>query len=96
MKLILITYSAGIDAEVMDILQKCGVESYTKWPNVQGKGKSSGPHLGDHIWPRLNNALAVGVADDKVGSILTAVRELRAKLGSEGVKAFVLGVEEVT
>ena len=96
MKLIMIAYSRSVDEEIMEILQANSVEGYTKWTRVLGKGKSSGPHLGDHVWPKLNNVLAVAVPDDKVTPVLSGVREMRERIASEGVKAFVLDIEEAT
>jgi nitrogen regulatory protein PII len=96
MKLILVSYGAGLESNITDLLSRRGVKNYTKWTGVQGRGVSGGPHLGDHMWPTLNNVLAIVVADDKVEAVLSGVRTMRDNLGSEGVKAFVLNVEQVT
>ncbi|MCX5702181.1 MAG: transcriptional regulator [Candidatus Omnitrophica bacterium] len=95
MKLILITYNEAIDDEVSEVLGHCGLEYYTKWQRVLGKGKLSGSHLGTSVWPGQNNVLAVVCEDDKIKTLLCCIRDLRKKLGKEGIKAFVLPVEEV-
>jgi len=95
-KLILLSYGADVESSVNDLLSRRGVKNYTKWTNVQGRGVSGGPHLGNDMWPKLNNVLAIVVEDDGVEPVLSGVRKMRANLGSEGVKAFVLNVEQIT
>lgn len=92
----MISYNQAIDGEVMGVLSRCGMENYTKWTMVQGKGKTGGTHLGTEVWPSLNNVLFCAVEENKVKSCLECVKDLRGKLGKEGIKAFVLNLEDVT
>lgn len=94
--MILIAYNEAVDEEVMDILAANSVEGFTKWTKVLGTGRTSGPHLGTHVWPKANNVLAACTEDEVAASILQAVRRLRQSLGQEGVKAFLVPVEAVT
>ena len=96
MKLVLIAYNEAIDGEVIEVLRQCGGDAYTKWTKALGQGSSSGPHLGSHVWPKHNNVLAVVVSDETARRLLDKVRELRESLGREGIKAFLLPVEDVT
>jgi len=96
MKLILIAYNEAIDEEVMATLTTLSVERYTKWTKVHGKGRTSEPHLLSHVWPKANIVLAVCVADEAAAELMQAVRELRKRLGREGVKAFSVPVAECT
>jgi len=96
MKMLLIAYNEAIDGEVMDLLNANSVEGFTKWTKVLGKGKTSGPHLSTHVWPKANNVLAICIEDEKAKSILDGVRELRKSIGSEGLKGFVMPLETVT
>lgn len=96
MKIVLIAYNEALDGKVEGILKKCETDGFTKWTRVYGKGQSSGPHLGTHVWPKVNNVLAVVTDDDKAESLLESIRELRNELAKEGVKAFLLPCEEVT
>jgi len=94
MKLVLIAYNEALDEEVGELLGENGVEGFTKWTKVYGKGRSSGPHLGTHVWPKVNNVLAVVTEDEKAEKLLNGVWELRTRLSREGVKAFVVNVEQ--
>lgn len=95
-KMVMIAYNEAIDAEVMEVLENCGLKNYTKITAVYGRGTTSGTHLGNDIWPGRNNILYVACEEKQAKQILSCVRELRKKLGYEGIKAFVLPVEEVT
>ncbi|MDY7011479.1 MAG: P-II family nitrogen regulator [Planctomycetota bacterium] len=94
MKLVLIAYNEAIDDEVMEQLDAAGAEGYTKWTEVLGKGRTSGPHLLSHVWPKGNNVLVVVAEDASAKKLLEAIRGLRKTAAKEGVKAFVLNVEE--
>ena len=96
MKLVLICYNEAIDQEVLQALDSANVEGYTKWTKVLGKGKASGPHLYSHIWPKANNVVATVVSEQTAALIFDRVRKMREKLASEGVKAFMWEIEQVT
>ena len=95
-KLVMIVYNEAIESEVMEVLRNCGLENYTKITQVFGKGKSSGTHLGTDVWPGKNNILYVACEEKNAQEVISCIRELRKKFKHEGVKAFVLPVEEVT
>lgn len=96
MKMVMIIYNEAIDDEVMDSLQRCCIEYFSKWRKVLGKGQASEPHLDTSVWPGVNNVCMAVVDDKKVTPLLSKVKELRARLGKEGIKAFVLSVEDIT
>jgi nitrogen regulatory protein PII len=96
MKMVMVAYNEAIDLEVMEVLTGCGVKNYTKVTNAFGRGTTSGTHLGNDIWPGRNNVLYVACDDKQAKQMLSCTRELRKKLGQEGIKAFILPVEELT
>jgi len=96
MKMVMISYNEAIDMEVMEALSHCAVKNYTKINGTYGKGDTSGTHLGDDIWPGRNNILYVACKDEQAKQLMSCVKELRRTLGKEGVKAFVLPLDEVT
>jgi len=95
-KMVMVVYNEAIDMEVMEILKNCGLENYTKVASVYGRGTTSGTHLGNDIWPGRNNVLYIACAESQAKQILSCVRELRKKLGHEGIKAFLLPLEDST
>ena len=96
MKMVMVAYSEATDSEVMEVLEHCAIKSYTKIPSVYGKGETSGTHMDDDIWPGKNNLLIVACDDSAAKHIIACVTELRKVLGKEGVKAFVMPLEEMT
>jgi len=96
MKLILICYSAPLHQDVLDALARVNAASYTLWPKTLGVGRGSSPHLDSPVWPGYNCALAVVVDAATKDPLMQEVRALRQRHREEGIKAFVLPVEEAT
>lgn len=97
MKMVLIAYSEALHEEVLEALARCcSVVHYTVWTKVAGRGGHSEPHLMTHVWPKGNNVLMTCVDDSVARALMDHVRELRRSLGHEGIKAFLLPVEDVT
>jgi nitrogen regulatory protein PII len=94
--MVMIIYNEAIDAEAMEVLDQCTLKNYTKITGVFGSGTTSGTHLGNDIWPGRNNILYIACEEKQTKQILTSIKELRKKLGKEGIKAFILPVEEIT
>lgn len=96
MKFVFIAYDEAHDPHVLKVLHDAGVQNYTRWLEVQGRGNSGGPHLGTPVWPKRNHALVAAVEDEQAAQIVEAIRSLRQTLTLKGLKAFVLPLEEVT
>ena len=96
MKMVMIACNEAIDADVLETIESAGVEGYTKWTKVQGKGRRSGPHLMSHVWSKGNNVVLCCVEDDRAAALMDGIRRLRKELGADGIKAFVMPVTEAT
>jgi hypothetical protein len=96
MKMVMVCYNEAVDAEVMEVLRACALKNYTKVMGVFGSGEASGIHLGNDIWPGKNNILYVACEDKDGARLLACVKELRKQIGKEGVKAFVLPLEDLS
>lgn len=96
MRMVMITYNEAVDSEVMASLFRCAIKNYTKIVNTYGRGEASGTHLGDDIWPGKNNILYVACEDKAAKGLLSCIKELRKTLGKEGIKAFLLPIEDMT
>ena len=92
----MICYNEAIDDEVIELLHRAGVEGYTKWTKVLGSGKTSGPHLYSHIWPKANNVIATVISEEVAPLVFENIRQMREKLGSEGIKAFMWQIDDIT
>lgn len=92
--MIMLVYNEAIDDEVMDILNGCALKNYTKLTKTYGKGTASGTHLGNDIWPGLNNILYVACSDDEAKRLAARIKDARKALDKEGIKAFVMPLED--
>jgi nitrogen regulatory protein PII len=96
MKAVLIVHNAAIDEEVNEALESVGINCYTKFTNTLGKGEISEPHLDTDVWPGTNYGTFVVTDHEKAKQIMANVRRLREKLGSEGLKAFMWEIDDIT
>jgi hypothetical protein len=96
MKMVMIVYNEALDDEVMEVLGNCAMKNFTKLAGAFGKGEASGMHMGNDIWPGRNNILYVACAEPQAKQMLSCVKDLRKSLGREGLKAFVLPLEELS
>jgi len=93
-KALLVIYNSAIESMVIECMKECGLESYTKFPRIHGAGKSAGPRFDTHVWPGLNNALFIVAPEENIPEMLDKIRALKERHLKEGVKAFVLPVED--
>jgi len=60
---------------------------YTKIPNVLGVG-SSGPRMGDAVWPEENFALVIWCEEEESKAVQRAIAAVKQKFPDEGIKLF--------
>lgn len=95
-KMVMVVYNEALDDEVMEVLAHCTMKNYTKVTGVFGRGTTSGTHLGNDIWPGRNSIIYAACEEKQAKQLLECVKALRKKLGQEGVKSFVMPLEEMT
>ncbi len=96
MKMVMISYNEAVEVEVMGSLTECALKNYTKITDTYGSGLTSGTHLGNDIWPGKNCILYVACEDKEAKQLLACIKELRKTIGKEGLKAFLLPLEDMT
>ena len=89
--MVYIVYDRAIDEEVLDLLEGMEISYYTKWRDVLGVGRHD-PHLGDDVWPGLNNVIMVVTQEQKKIILLDSVKSLQTSFPSVGLRAFVVPV----
>jgi hypothetical protein len=92
--MLLIVYDRAIDEEVTDSVQTSCGEYHTKWKDAAGVGRH-GPHLGDHIWPGLNNVMMLVIDRENKQDCLDAVKQLQERFPAAGLRAFAVPVFEM-
>ena len=96
MKMLMIVYNEALDNEVMEALEQSIIKNYTKVTKTFGRGYSSGTHLGTDIWPGLNNIIYAACDSPQLKEAFLKIKELRKKVGYEGVKAFAVSYTHLT
>lgn len=89
--MVFLIHDRAIDEEISELFSALELEYYTKWKDVVGVGEKD-PHLGDHVWPGLNNVTMVVVEEQKKEKLLKSVKALQAAFPSVGLRAFVVPV----
>ena len=95
MKGIFIAYNQAYNMEIADALEALGCRGFTMWNDIAGRGGYSGePHLGNHAWPTMNNAILTFVLDEKVDEILAQLKAMDEETPALGIRAFAWNVEK--
>jgi hypothetical protein len=87
--MVFVVYDRAIDEEIIDVLDELEIHDYTKWRDVQGVGRHD-PHMGDSVWPGLNNVLMVVIDEEKKDALLKKVKSLQSSFTGVGLRAFVV------
>ena len=59
MKIALVVHNEHFTPRVMQLLDAAGIDYYTRWDRVTGKGHGTEPHLGRGGYPSTNSVLMV-------------------------------------
>ena len=83
-----IVANRSVEENILEALRVEGVgKYYTKYPSVHGVG-SSGPRMGDPVWPEENFALIVWCEEEEAQGIARAVASVKEHFPGEGIKIF--------
>lgn len=89
MKLVSMTYYIGMHSGVRELLEQCGVTSFTHWAEVTGQLSSGEPREGTDVWPGYNTALQAVLRDETAEKLASAIREFnRNQRGDERIDAY--------
>ena len=84
----------SVEENILDALKFEGVgKFYTKFSSIYGVG-SSGPRMGDAIWPEENFALVIWCEEEEARGIERAVAFVKSRFPDEGIKIFGLPPEQ--
>ena len=88
MKRIEIIANHSVEENIIEALVKEDAgKYYTKYPGIYGVG-SSGPRMGDAVWPEENFAIIIWCEEEEARAIQRAVAEVKEQYPDEGIKLF--------
>jgi len=78
----------SVEDNILEALAQANVgKYYTKIPNIVGVG-SSGPRMGDAVWPEENFSLVIWCEKEEALAIKRTVDSVKKKFPNEGIKIF--------
>lgn len=78
----------SVEENILEALKFAGAgKHYTKFPNILGVG-STGPRMGDSIWPEENFSLVIWCDEEEGRKIERAVADVKKIFPGEGIKVF--------
>ncbi|MBQ2291453.1 MAG: hypothetical protein II248_04770 [Paludibacteraceae bacterium] len=94
MKSVMIVFNQANTERVEYMLDYLGINGFTFFEQVQGRGTNGGePRRGTHTWPEMNSCVITIISDEKLDSLLEAVKKLDMRNEEVGVRAFVWNIE---
>jgi nitrogen regulatory protein PII len=96
MKSVMIVFNQANTERVEYMLDYLGINGFTFFEQVQGRGTNGGePRRGTHTWPEMNSCVITIIPDEKLDSLLEAVKKLDMRNEEVGVRAFVWNIEAI-
>ena len=78
----------SVEENIQEAFKEEGVgKHYTKIPSAYGVG-SSGPRMGDAIWPEENFVYIIWCKEDEALGIKEAIAKVKKQFPDEGIKLF--------
>ena len=65
MKIVFLVYHDILDDRINVMLSEMGIDFYTKWEDVKGKGHSTEAHLGTRTFPGLNSVRMIAFTKEE-------------------------------
>ena len=94
MKSVMIVFNQANTERVEYMLDMLEISGFTFFEEVQGRGTNGGePRRGTHTWPEMNSCVMTVVSDEKVPTLLEAIKKLDKRNEEVGVRAFVWNIE---
>jgi len=64
MKIVFLVCNEVYTPRVMELLSNAGIDYYTRWEQVKGKGHGTEPHLGTRSFPGINDVFMIAFQDE--------------------------------
>lgn len=98
MKIAFVVHNEIFSSQVLELLKFAGIDYYTRWENIKGKGHGTEPHLGAGGFPALNSVLMIAFPDE--GPLETLIQgvtaaNLKIKRPDDKIRLFQIPLERM-
>ena len=81
MKIVFLVCNEVFEPRLMKILNEVGIDYYTCWERVKGKGHSTEPHLGTRSFPGMNAVLMIAFQEETMlDKLIHAIEEANKEI----------------
>jgi nitrogen regulatory protein PII len=81
MKIAFIICNEVYTPRTMEILSNSGVDYYTRWEQVKGKGHGTEAHLGTRSFPALNDVLMIAFEEqERLEKVIEQIRATNSEI----------------
>jgi len=98
MKIVFVVFNEVYAPRVMELLTNAGVDYYTRWEQVKGKGHGTEPHLGTRSFPGLNSVLMIAFQEEAaLEKLIREIEEINTQITrpDDRVRLFLLPLERI-
>jgi nitrogen regulatory protein PII len=98
MKMAFVVCNEVYTARVMEILEKIGIDYYTRWEQVKGKGHGTEAHLGTRSFPGVNTMLMIAFTDQPaLEALIDHISETNKAIGraDDRIRLFQVPLERI-
>ena len=98
MKMAFVIHNELFNTRVMQLLNAAGIDYYTRWDEVKGKGHGTEPHLGRGSAPATNTVLMIAFEDESpLESLIQGIKAANAgiKRPDDWIRLFQLPLDRI-
>lgn len=98
MKIAYVIYRDVLEDRISSLLERAGVDFFTEWENVKGKGHDTLPHLGTRTFPGYNSVRMIAFEDeDRLECLIDLIIQLNSTIPvkDDYVRLFQIPLERI-
>lgn len=98
MKIAFIIYRDVLEDRVSKMLENSGIDFFTEWENVKGKGHETIPHLGTRTFPGFNTVRMIAFEDEsQLECVIDGIIQLNGaiKMKDDYIRLFQIPLERI-
>jgi len=98
MKIVFLVCNEVYAPRVMELFAKTGIDYYTSWDQVKGKGHNTEPHLGTRSFPGINSVFMIAFEDESaLENLIRQINEANTHISKtdDHIRLFQVPLEKI-